>query len=345
MPIPRRLRGQLARHRPDPGEACVDRGTRRGSRASYAGADARSSPRPAHVDRELDESLRAGRGDIVVELLQAGAEHGGGPLPRRPRGPRPGSTAGPTRSWPPARGQPTDAASDDGDARLLLRPDRAPRREPARATPCPTWSGRGRRRRRRAAQRPRLRLRDGDRRQRHHDGRAAAAPSSCSPSTPTSGPLVADPTLVRTLSRSSSGSPRRCRDWPHRDPRRGAARRHDPGRRKVLLCYGAANRDPRRSARTRTARRAPAARASSSPSARAARLLGNAAARMIARVALRSCWRGSRRSRVDVDGVTWAPGPYVRRPLSAGRRMTCTPRRSSSPRCAPPPNSAAGTPE
>ena len=44
--------------------------------------------------------------------------------------------------------------------------------------------------------------------------------------------------------------------------------------------------------------------------------LGNAAARMQARVALEELLHRIPHFSVDVDAVRWAPGPYVRRPLT-----------------------------
>ena len=130
--------------------------------------------------------------------------------------------------------------------------------------------------------------------------------------------LVADPTLVKDaveeFLRLTS-------------PVQGLARTttrdvelHDvtiPAGRKVLLCYGAANRDPRKygaGAERLDVRRRPTQILTFSQGSH--HCIGNAAARMMAGVALEELLARIPSFTVDFDGVTWAPGPYVRRPLT-----------------------------
>jgi hypothetical protein len=90
-----------------------------------------------------------------------------------------------------------------------------------------------------------------------------------------------------------------------------------PAGRKVLLCYGAANRDPRRygaDADELDVRRNPTQIVAFGQGSH--HCIGNAAARMMARVALEELLARVPAFTVDVAGVTWAPGPYVRRPLT-----------------------------
>ncbi len=90
-----------------------------------------------------------------------------------------------------------------------------------------------------------------------------------------------------------------------------------PAGRKVLLCYGAANRDPRKygaDAERLDVRRHPTQILTFSQGTH--HCIGNAAARMMARVALEELLARIPSFSVDPDGVTWAPGPYVRRPLT-----------------------------
>ena len=90
-----------------------------------------------------------------------------------------------------------------------------------------------------------------------------------------------------------------------------------PAGRKVLLLYAAANRDPRRygaDAERLDVRRHPTQILTFSQGSH--HCIGNAAARMMARVALEELLARIPSFTVDVDGVTWAPGPYVRRPLT-----------------------------
>ncbi|HET6937239.1 MAG TPA: cytochrome P450 [Nocardioides sp.] len=90
-----------------------------------------------------------------------------------------------------------------------------------------------------------------------------------------------------------------------------------PAGRKVLLCYGAANRDPRRygsDADELDVLRNPTQLLTFGQGSH--HCIGNAAARMMTRVALEELLVRVPSFTVDVDGVTWAPGPYVRRPLT-----------------------------
>ena len=136
--------------------------------------------------------------------------------------------------------------------------------------------------------------------------------------------LVADPTLVKDaveeFLRLTS-------------PVQGLARTatrdvelHDvtiPAGRKVLLCYGAANRDPRKygaDAERLDVRRHPTQILTFSQGSH--HCIGNAAARMMARVALEELLARIPSFTVDLDGVTWAPGPYVRRPLTVPLVLT-----------------------
>ena len=90
-----------------------------------------------------------------------------------------------------------------------------------------------------------------------------------------------------------------------------------PAGRKVLLHYGAGNRDPRRygpDADVLDIERAPSQILAFGQGAH--HCLGNAAARLQIRVALEELLARIPDFNVDVDAVTWAPGPYVRRPLT-----------------------------
>jgi cytochrome P450 len=89
-----------------------------------------------------------------------------------------------------------------------------------------------------------------------------------------------------------------------------------PAGRKVLLCYGSANRDPRAfgpDSEELDVRRDPKQILTFSYGAH--HCLGAAAARMQARVAIEELLARCPRFTVDVDAVVWAPGSYVRRPL------------------------------
>ncbi|WP_182378462.1 cytochrome P450 [Nocardioides sp. WS12] len=89
-----------------------------------------------------------------------------------------------------------------------------------------------------------------------------------------------------------------------------------PAGRKVLLLYGAANRDPRRygpDAEELDVRRRPSQILSFSQGHH--HCLGAAAARMQILVALEELLARIPDFRVDDAAITWAPGPYVRRPL------------------------------
>lgn len=90
-----------------------------------------------------------------------------------------------------------------------------------------------------------------------------------------------------------------------------------PAGRKVLLCYAAANRDPRAygvDAEELDVRRDPRQILTFAHGAH--HCLGAAAARMTARVTLTELLARIPDFTVDPDSITWAPGSYVRRPLS-----------------------------
>ncbi|MDQ6526193.1 cytochrome P450 [Nocardioides sp. LHD-245] len=90
-----------------------------------------------------------------------------------------------------------------------------------------------------------------------------------------------------------------------------------PAGRKVLLLYGAGNRDPRKygpDADALDVRRRPSQILSFSQGHH--HCLGAAAARLQITVALEELLARIPDFAVDEDAVTWAPGPYVRRPLS-----------------------------
>ncbi|MFC7495460.1 MULTISPECIES: cytochrome P450 [unclassified Nocardioides] len=96
-----------------------------------------------------------------------------------------------------------------------------------------------------------------------------------------------------------------------------------PEGRRVLLLYGAANRDPRRygpDADELDVRRNPGQLLTFSQGSH--HCLGAAAARMQARVALEELLARCPDFAVDLDGVAWAPGPYVRRPSTVPFRTT-----------------------
>jgi hypothetical protein len=90
-----------------------------------------------------------------------------------------------------------------------------------------------------------------------------------------------------------------------------------PRGRKTLLLYAAANRDPRRygpDAEELDVRRNPTQILTFSQGNHFC--LGASAARMQARVALEELLARFPDFVVDLDGVRWAPGPYVRRPTA-----------------------------
>jgi cytochrome P450 len=90
-----------------------------------------------------------------------------------------------------------------------------------------------------------------------------------------------------------------------------------PAGRKVLLCYGAANRDPRAygpDADELEVRRRPDQILTFSYGAH--HCLGAAAARMQARVVIEELLARCPTFTVEAEAVVWAPGRYVRRPLS-----------------------------
>lgn len=90
-----------------------------------------------------------------------------------------------------------------------------------------------------------------------------------------------------------------------------------PAGRKVLLLYAAGNRDPRRygpRAELLDVGRRPSQILTFSQGSH--HCLGAAAARLQGRVALEELLAAYPSFEVDPAGVTWAPGPYVRRPAS-----------------------------
>lgn len=97
-------------------------------------------------------------------------------------------------------------------------------------------------------------------------------------------------------------------------------RLHDvtvPAGRKVLLCYAAANRDPRKygpDADELDVRRRPTQLLTFGQGSH--HCIGNAAARLMVRVALEELLARCPSFHVEQEDVTWAPGPYVRRPLT-----------------------------
>ena len=96
-----------------------------------------------------------------------------------------------------------------------------------------------------------------------------------------------------------------------------------PSGRKVLLHYGAANRDPRRygpDADELDVHRSPSQILTFGQGGH--HCLGNAAARMQARVALEELLARIPHFEVDVAAVRWAPGPYVRRPVTVPFEVT-----------------------
>jgi cytochrome P450 len=95
-----------------------------------------------------------------------------------------------------------------------------------------------------------------------------------------------------------------------------------PAGRRVLLLYAAANRDPRRygpDADDLDVRRRPGQILTFSQGSH--HCLGAAAARLQARVALEELLARCPDFTVDLDGVAWAPGPYVRRPTTVPFRV------------------------
>ena len=96
-----------------------------------------------------------------------------------------------------------------------------------------------------------------------------------------------------------------------------------PAGRKVLLLYGAANRDPRRygpDADELDVRRNPGQILTFSQGNHFC--LGANAARMQARVALEELLDRCPDFTVDIDAIEWAPGAYVRRPTTVPFEVT-----------------------
>ena len=96
----------------------------------HAAGGARGRARGPRVRRGASSTafVAAGGGDIVGGAVQAAAQHGGGPLPRGPgRGPRPVRRLDRRDRRRELRRAPDRGRRrDHGDARLLLRADRAP---------------------------------------------------------------------------------------------------------------------------------------------------------------------------------------------------------------------------
>ena len=96
-----------------------------------------------------------------------------------------------------------------------------------------------------------------------------------------------------------------------------------PAGRKTLLLYAAANRDPRRygaDADELDIGREPSQLLTFGQGAH--HCIGNAAARIQVRVALEELLARIPRFEVDLDAVTWAAGPYVRRPVTVPLEVT-----------------------
>ena len=239
-----------------------------------------------------------------------------------------GSTPGPTRSSRPARpGDPTDAAerrprrcsatsASSSSGAVASRATTRSRTwwRPASATTTPG-----------CVVDPRLRLRDGHRRQRHDDRRARRrrpaarrAPGPARPPRRRPDPGQGRGRGVPAAHLAGAGR------WPGRPPATSSctASRSRPAAR-CCSCYGAANRDPRRygpDADELDVRRAPSQILTFGQGSH--HCLGNAAARMQARVALEELLARIPHFAVDVDAVRWAPGPYVRRPLTLPFEVT-----------------------
>ena len=110
---------------------------------------------------------------------------------------------------------------------------------------------------------------------------------------------------------------------PHHHPRRADRQYDDPRGRKVLLLYGSANRDEREygaDAGELEVRRRPRNIMTFSHGAHFC--LGAAAARMQSRIALTELLARCPEFEVDLSGVVWAGGSYVRRPLSVPFRVS-----------------------
>ena len=207
----------------------------------------------AFVVERLDAAARRRRGRHRRGALQAAAEHGRRPLPRRAGGrAATASTPGPHAIVVGQLGRVTIGGAAERDRRddgLLLRADRAA-------------PGRARRRHRLA---PRRRRRRG--RRRRDPARSSATSSRSSPAATTPPPgcsaarcscsrptatsarlLLDDPALVAGRGRGAPAADLAgAGPGPHHHPRRRAARhRRSPPAAGCCCCYGAANRDPRR---------------------------------------------------------------------------------------------------
>ena len=135
--------------------------------------------------------------------------------------------------------------------------------------------------------------------------------------------LVADPLLVRgaveELLRLTSPVQALARTTTRDVELHGVS---IPAGRKVLLHFGAANRDPRRygpDADLLDVGRGPSQILTFGQGGH--HCLGNAAARMQVLVALEELLARIPHFSIDVDAVRWAPGPYVRRPLTVPLRV------------------------
>ena len=262
----------------------------------------------AYVVERLERLRRRRRRRHRRGPVQAAAEHGRRPLPRRARrGPRPVRRLDRRhrrRQLGRAR-RPRPRSATTAMLGYFAELIERRRREPGRRHRLAPGRGRGRRRRRRAAQHPRLRLRDGDRRQRHHDRRARRRRPAARRAPRPARPAGRRPDAwSRTRSRSSSGSPRRCRGWPAPPPATSSctASRSRPAAR---CCSATA---PPTATRAGTA----PTPTSSTYAARPTQILtfgqgshhciGNAAARMMARVALEELLARIPSFAVDLDG-------------------------------------------
>ena len=175
----------------------------------------------AFVRERLERHRRPRRGRHRGRGVQAAAEHGRRPLPRRPGGgPRPLRRLD-RRDRGGGRGRRRDrsAGRDRRDARLLLRAGRAASARARRRHGLAPGRGRCRGRRPRPALDPGLRVHDGHRRQRH-DHRHARRRRPAAHRAPRPAPRARRRPRPRSAPRSRSccGSPRRSRGWPAPPP-------------------------------------------------------------------------------------------------------------------------------